>query len=122
MAKLQPCAHCKRHVRRNATACPFCGADVEPSRRSTRPISRLARAAVFSWAIAGGVACGDDGGPSVDATTSQDAPVVAVDAGPNADAANDDAGVADAAPEDAAVTDAFVPLPYGAPPARRRLV
>lgn len=94
------------------------------------PVGRLTRAAVFSWALVGAAGCSGDDEILVDAAfTGTDSSVVVADAAPSPDAETPDAGpAADAAPTDAeaadasTVPDAMVPLPYGAPPARGRLV
>jgi hypothetical protein len=100
MSELLPCTSCQRHIRIDEEECPFCSsARVRPQRAS-----RIARGAVLVGATA---LAGCTGG-----------------SGPKADAAQtaSDAGV-DATPSDASTQpDAFPPLPYGAPPARKRLV
>jgi hypothetical protein len=68
MNSLVPCPECSRHVRRNETACPFCGAAViEAMARAPEramPTTRLGRSALFVFAAASvGVAgCGGDTG------------------------------------------------------------
>ncbi|HTL33829.1 MAG TPA: hypothetical protein VL326_11925 [Kofleriaceae bacterium] len=53
MTGLRPCTACRRHVRVDATACPFCSTALPPGRAMyTRP-GAITRAAVFSAALAG---------------------------------------------------------------------
>ena len=114
MVDLRPCPDCRRHVAATEASCPFCGTTLSLAGPAPElPRGRLTRAAVFAagaLAVAGaaGAACGGKnkgaenagggGGDVVDASTSPavDAPV--------------------AAPDHPA------PMPYGAPPARRRIV
>jgi hypothetical protein len=113
MIDLQPCAACDRHVASTEPACPFCGAAVSPSPPRPGVRRRLSRAALFASAtLATAAACG--GGKAKPDPTKP--------------AATADAGV-DAAPaQDPDLEEErrrrIVPphMPYGAPPARRRLV
>jgi len=132
MSDLQPCKACARHVRADDDACPFCQAPIR--HRDVRPQlpgGRLTRAAVFAGAIGaiGPTATTDAAAARADAAAA----VIADAAIP--DAALPDAALPDAAPKkkrprakpDAAVKlshpdRAPIPKPYGAPPARRRLV
>jgi len=65
------CPECSRHIRRNETACPFCGAAVAASvagaPERALPTTRLGRTALFAFAAASvsAAACGsstDDSG------------------------------------------------------------
>ena len=101
---LQPCAACHRHVDVTSPTCPFCGASVAPSHaRGQGPFGRLSRAAIFAGAtLATTAACGG-GKPKPDQK-----PQTA------------DAGVPDAPAAQPDLNN--TPMPYGAPPARRRIV
>jgi hypothetical protein len=47
---LVPCSSCSRHLRAEATACPFCGAVHLPEVvRARVPAARLSRAALFAF-------------------------------------------------------------------------
>jgi len=60
MASLIPCSHCLRHVRREETQCPFCGAARTPAAAAARPVLREAkRATLFALGLTlAGQACG----------------------------------------------------------------
>jgi len=88
--------------------CPFCGAGIiaEPAR--SLPIGRLSRAAVFAGAALA-TSCGGTKKPADTTTTTQ----------PGSGSAQTEA------PPDAAtgpIPDHEMPKPYGAPPARKRIV
>lgn len=82
----EPCSGCSRHVRRDETACPFCGEAFAPATPAEPPRlqRRLRRALVFAFraGLAGVAAasCGDDGGGGRhdggvrDASSDADAP------------------------------------------------
>jgi hypothetical protein len=109
MSELRPCPQCRRHTRVDEMACPFCATSLRESGAPTLPVGRFARAAVFAGAMVAS-ACG--GAQKVD-EQAQGPP-------PGSEA---DAGAPDAAqPPVQVVPDHDVPMPYGAPPARRRLV
>jgi hypothetical protein len=100
-------------VRDDVTVCPFCAVAVsfEPAAPTPTAIGRLTRAAVFAGAAAA-AACG-----SSKPKTAHDLPKNTMDAG--------GAGHAEEQPVDAApvpIQEHNVPMPYGAPPARDRLV
>ncbi|HEX5061198.1 MAG TPA: hypothetical protein VFV99_17650 [Kofleriaceae bacterium] len=150
MTALAPCPACKRHVATHERTCPFCARALPRMRaQHVTVIGRVTRAAVFSAALA---ACGKDkpkeapppppaqGSDELekmldnDGKTVEHAPVPPVDAAViEPDAAIVDAGL----PPDAGVVkkkkphhEQAVPLPpphnipkpYGAPPARKRIV
>lgn len=162
MTELAPCPSCKRHVAVHETRCPFCAVAISGLRAMHRVPGRLARAAVFTAALA---ACSDPkpAGPppaTGSAQGSDDLEELLDHGTPVEHAMPSDAAVADAI-VDAAV-DAGVPVdaglsqeerdaregrreawrrqkrkemeerkkrldhlnakPYGAPPARRRVV
>lgn len=147
MSELAPCETCRRHIRVSESACPFCEGQTLPrSRRSP------ARRALLTGALVGASALGcSDERPATQAPPPVAAPppAVVIDAAlPNpidaalvepTDASAPDAGAADAAlakkrkkkatrngPKDSInlLPDRTPPppMPYGAPPARRRLV
>ena len=60
MASLIPCSRCLRHVRRDETQCPFCGAACTPAAAAVRPVLREAkRATLFALGLTlAGQACG----------------------------------------------------------------
>ncbi len=104
MTDLRPCPACRRHVAIAAPACPFCAVELAPSEAPHMTLGRLSRAAVFAGATLA-TACGGKTKPADHATPPPS-----------------DAGVAksaDAAPQPVPNN---VPMPYGAPPARRRVV
>jgi hypothetical protein len=110
MLDLAPCPHCQRHVAITETGCPFCRGDLVGAAPRSLSLGGLSRAAVFAGATLA-AACG--GKPKVDANHAQ------VEAKPA------DAGVADAAVVPVIqgnTSDHNLPMPYGAPPARRRIV
>ena len=109
MTDLRPCPECRRHVRIDETACPFCRAVLAPATPPTLPVGRLTRAAVF----AAGAALAGCGGPQ----KTEGPPPAEADAA--AVAAEPDAGTAQPPPPP---PDHGTPMPYGAPPARDRLV
>jgi hypothetical protein len=112
MNDLRPCPECRRHVRVDETACPFCTAALAPASPPALPVGRLTRAAVFTAgaALVAGAACGGKSAPAQDPIDNT-ATVV-------------DAGVEpiDAEPVPPPPPDHDIPMPYGAPPARQRLV
>ena len=126
MTDLQPCSECHRHVRSSDATCPFCSTAITPAAPPRLPVGRITRAAVFAGALAASAtACGSgqtqpaDPPPATsDAQISNIAPDTTADAGvPVAEPLL----AADAAP----LPDYDYPLPnkpYGAPPARTRLV
>lgn len=107
---LLPCPDCRRHLRADATTCPFCAAGVA---------GRLTRAVLFAGAIVSAAACGAAQTPPEEKQVIQNQPA---DAGAEELIAEE--------PPDAAVP--MVPdrddrrirqkMPYGAPPTRDRLV
>lgn len=117
MTDLAPCPACQRHVRIDETACPFCAAALAPGEPRVLGRGRLARAAVFAGAAlattAGAAGCGGKAKPAD--TNVENA---AVDAG-----ADEQPAPPDAAPYvEPDYPDEIEAMPYGAPPARHRLV
>ncbi len=109
--QLKPCAACQRHVSITETACPFCSEplDASPPRSST--LGRVSRAAVFAGAALATAACGKKAKQPDTKTTNTvqvDAGVVEPPDDPRNRTRNTDPN--------------STPMPYGAPPARRRYV
>jgi hypothetical protein len=103
MAELSPCTHCRRHIAITEAACPFCQGSVELAASTPSRLGRVSRAVVFAGAaLATAGACG--GKKAKPTTQQQTAPA--------------DAGVQKTEPD----TTKHMPMPYGAPPARRRFV
>lgn len=141
MSDLQVCQGCRRHIRVTESDCPFCA---EPNRNPLTP----GRKALLAGALVGAATLGCESKPKSVAPPPEEpavvidaaAPVVAMDAAPAAapaDASMPDAGAPDAAPakkkrkkkkEPKEATKAepvervLPPMPYGAPPARKRFV
>lgn len=127
--QLSPCPACKRHVAIDATSCPFCATAIAPPATTVDP-ARLSRAAVFAFSaatIASTVlgACWTNKSEPQHAQQTQAAPDAAV--------APPDAAVVQQIQDDPdevrhqnhpCVDTPQGPMcaPYGAPPARRRLV
>lgn len=115
MNQLEPCPHCKRHVRVTETACPFCAATIDQAMAQVRarilPSTRLGRAALFAFGVGASVAasslegCGGDDDESAMMATIYGGPPRPVDAGKDAGA---DAGL-DAGPGSQGAV-------YGGPP------
>ncbi len=142
MRELRPCTHCRRHVDAAEHACPFC--DGALTAAEPRPLfgAWRSRAAVFaSSAALAAAACSkpkattETGSGSAPISQTADATVIAVDSPASDAAVAIDAPLDAAPPVDAAVKhprpdaaeavrirDHHNPKPYGAPPARRRIV
>ncbi|HEU0034283.1 MAG TPA: hypothetical protein VFQ53_26855 [Kofleriaceae bacterium] len=107
MTELRPCTACHRHVATTETACPFCQTALPAS--AARPIARvrLTRAAVFASATLATAGCGGKSKPDTTTTNT------------GSNTATADAGVQEPPPPP---PDHMSPKPYGAPPARRRVV
>lgn len=134
MVRLVVCAGCSRHARAVDRACPHCGAELTPRPRG---VGRLGAAAVITASLVG-PACGSSSGSDhndvnngsggeviepgdvVIDMRNGNVPVVA-DAGPPAPP---DPPAVDAGPSIVPIDDDRIrpPMPYGAPPARARLV
>jgi hypothetical protein len=105
--QLTPCGECHRHVSITEHACPFCGGVIEAPRRASR-LGRVSRAVVFgAAAAAAGAGCGKKA-KQPGTKTQTTAPA--------------DAAPADTASEPVKQDPNNVPMPYGAPPARKRYV
>lgn len=137
MIDLRPCPACRRHVGVDEAACPFCAAPIAaaPGPTGRRAAGgRLTRAAIFAGAVAAAGACGSSE-PKAEDPQGGDLQQESVEG-------RDDAGAAGevmlSSPADAAVVPEpdpdeerrldrvydsnNIPMPYGAPPARNRLV
>lgn len=112
MSELRPCEGCRRHVSITESSCPFCGTAREVEQPVGTRFGRASRAAVFAGAALASTACG---GKKPAAQTVDN----------HATEAQADAGVA-TPPDHSDPNDPNnpnnIPMPYGAPPARRRVV
>lgn len=106
MNELLPCGECRRHVAVSASACPFCGATREAGTPASARLGRLSRAAVFAGAALATTACGGKK-PKTETVDNH---------------ANQSASADAAVPETTPPDNSNIPMPYGAPPARRRVV
>jgi len=106
MLDLRPCTACQRHVAITEAACPFCSASLVEAAPRSMPLGRLSRAAVFVGATLATAACGGKAKPETNVNTGSNT-VQAVDA-----------GVEEPVHHETNPT----PMPYGAPPVRRRVV
>ena len=107
MSELLPCGVCRRHVSAGESACPFCGASREASTPATARLGRLSRAAVFAGAALATTACGGKKPKTEPVDNHQQASSV-------------DAAVPETTTPP--LDNSNIPMPYGAPPARRRVV
>jgi hypothetical protein len=117
MSDLRPCPQCRRHVRIAEPKCPFCAAELELAPARPLPVGRLTRAAVFAGAALAS-ACGGAQGKGGGTPTGGEAADAAVTEAPPAP----DAEAAQTPPTPPVYPDHQIPKPYGAPPARARLV
>lgn len=129
MSELRPCPECDRHVRNDETSCPFCSAAIGEATARKLPIGRLTRAAVFAGALVGASACGPAQTPAANPDDQPPPPTEVADAGnPSPEEPVDAQAAQPPTPPDAAQArqrprpDHNIPMPYGAPPARQRLV
>jgi len=107
MTDLKVCAGCQRHVAITERVCPFCSAEQSVAAPTSSMLGRASRAAVFAGAALASTACGGKK-PKADNVQNQNT------------AAQVDAGTTQQEPD--RKPDNAVPMPYGAPPARRRVV
>src|SRR5688572_21457303 len=107
MTELHPCPHCRRHVRRDETTCPFCAqALAAPAPSPGLPAGRLTRAAVFAGATLAATACGS-GKPKTEDPQDQ---AVMADAAPATETGTGtEAAAPDAAPAPSPIPDHAVP-------------
>jgi hypothetical protein len=113
--RLAPCPSCRRHVRADETACPFCAAVlpadfVPPPRPVVRAVGPFTRSAVL---FLGATACGGSVAPTEPTPIPFYGPAVVEDAG--AEASMRDAS-ADAAATDAADAEPSGLIYYGPAP------
>ena len=128
--QLSPCPACKRHVAVDAASCPFCAAQLTASSVTIDERGRLSRAAVFAFgAAAATAALGACWTNKSEPKHVQQQTVVTPDAGvaPQPDAAvvkrfeeEDDRHYQNHPCTD--TPKGPICAPYGAPPARRRVV
>lgn len=90
--------------------CPFCSAALVTASPRDPRLGRMSRAAVFAGAALASTACGGKQAKT-DTTT-----------GDTQEAAQQDAGVEEMTPPPPPHDPNNVPMPYGAPPARHRVV
>ena len=105
MTDLRPCTGCRRHVAIDEAVCPFCSAELAPGSPHSPLLGRASRAAVFAGAALAATACG---GKKAKTDTN------------NMNQQTADAGVDQPPPPPPDRNNE--PMPYGAPPARKRIV
>ncbi len=124
--QLRPCPACHRHVSIEESACPFCAGALVVAAPRAISLGRVSRALVFSAGLA---ACGSnkpvtqpppDPGNGSAAVLAGDAGVPASDAAAVQQLPDDELG--DRHRPGGGGGDGPCCKPYGAPPARRRLV
>lgn len=137
MIDLRPCPSCRRHASVDEAACPFCAAPLAAAAPAARRVAagRLTRAAIFAGAVAAS-GCGSSE-PKTDGVEGGGDQVLEQQLPADAGSTGGGDEVMISAPADAAVTPVEteeqdelrrvrdpndVPMPYGAPPARSRLV
>jgi len=113
MAELRPCAECRRHVSVDERECPFCSAALTAVVPTRVVLGRVSRAAVFASAALATTACGPAKRSNVPAP--QQLPDAAVKL-------PDETKQTDQQPEKTEPEPSPAKMPYGAPPARRRVV
>ena len=125
MSKLHACHKCSRHLRVDESSCPFCGETIAASARG--PV----RSAIFAGVLAGAAVTGCGDAKPVEDTTQKvepgpaesDAMAAAPIEGDREFAKDPDEGDGeDEVIHPDPVDKPVPPMPYGAPPARRRLV
>ena len=107
MTDLRPCLGCRRHVAIDERVCPFCSTELAAGSPRSALLGRASRAAVFAGAALVSTGCG--GKKAKSDTTNQNQTTTA------------DAGV-ETPPPPPPDDKNNIPMPYGAPPARRRVV
>jgi hypothetical protein len=128
--QLSPCPACKRHVAIEATSCPFCEAALAPPATNVDP-ARLSRAAVFAFGAATvastvlGACWTNKSEPQHVQQQTAVTPDAAVAPTPDAVVGIDDPDPDRGQYQNHPCVDTPqgpMCAPYGAPPARRRLV
>jgi hypothetical protein len=130
---LAPCTSCRRHVRADEPACPFCGGAIgEPTNRA---VPRAPRVAILFAGAIGLAGCSEDGGGApvpvygapIDSaviadtgradTSNADTSMGSLYGGPPVDSAVQDTNTPDSAKDSGDdVEDTWSPVPpYGAP-------
>jgi hypothetical protein len=104
--QLVPCRECDRHVAVTERVCPFCSAQLAAEAPRSSRLGRASRAAVFASAAIATGACGGKKQPD---TIGNDPNTATADARVDP-------------PPPPPPNDTNIPMPYGAPPARKRLV
>jgi hypothetical protein len=94
------------------TACPFCGAERTAGAPQDSRFARASRAAVFAGAMLATAACGGSKPKTTESNVQNTETTATVDAGPEQ--------VPDEQRQGPDPNN--IPMPYGAPPARRRVV
>jgi hypothetical protein len=122
MSQLVPCSGCRRHVVETEPACPFCGAAPSPIVPGTATrVARLSRAAVFAGAtLVTATGCGGSK-PTAEPVDNQQQQAATADAGVEPDALQPLPPTEDEI-RGRGHDPSNLPMPYGAPPARRRVV
>jgi hypothetical protein len=113
MSDLKVCEECQRHIKVSESACPFCGdsAGRGPS-----------RAALFAGALVSATALGcGDSKPAVEGPDNSGGGVQAVEIDAMAASPVDTEEVVEE-PKEEVIEEPPPPMPYGAPPARKRFV
>lgn len=77
MIQLEPCPSCKRHIKLDEAACPFCSTplsdDFRAQRARPRPRARLGLRATFAFGLTVATGCGGKDASSADAGAPEDA-------------------------------------------------
>ena len=107
MTDLRPCSGCRRHVAIDERVCPFCSTELSAASPKSPLLGRASRAAVFAGVALATSACGGKKAKSDTINNNQ--------------TATSDAGV-ETPPPPPPDDKNNIPMPYGAPPARRRVV
>src|SRR5688572_11979208 len=114
MTDLRPCSGCRRHVSIDERVCPFCETTLSAGSPHQPFFGRMSRAAVFAGAaLASAAACGGKKKPD---TTTTDPQTAQTDAG-----VTDEKLPVEKLPDQKEERE-IEAMPYGAPPARRRIV
>ena len=118
MAELRPCTECRRHVSIDERVCPFCRAELIAALPTRVMLGRASRAAVFASAALATTACGPPKRTNIPpAQQLPDAGVRDAPTGIQYPDAQTQSQKTEPEPEPSPVK-----MPYGAPPARRRVV
>lgn len=113
MTDLRPCSGCRRHVALDERVCPFCEAPLAAVSPKDPLLGRMSRAAVFAGAALASTACGGKKAKTENVNNVEQQQSMKQDAGTTVPEPPDTGKEPERGP---------VPMPYGAPPARRRVV